>query len=120
MNIHEYQGKAVLRKYGASTPRGFPCLTPDEAVDAAADVETNLGQLGGLARAGFAAHDDDLMRGDGLCDLLAPLADRQLGRKLRARRERAAPLDLGWRKSHQECGRGALATAYLRRSRRSA
>src|ERR1700704_957263 len=35
MNIHEYQGKAVLRKYGADTPRGFPCLTPDEAVEAA-------------------------------------------------------------------------------------
>jgi len=69
---------------------------PDKAVDAATDGETDLGQLSGLARAGFAAHDDDLVRGNRFCDLLAPLADRQLGRKLRARRERAAPLDLGW------------------------
>ena len=35
MNIHEYQGKAVLRKYGVTTPRGFPCFSPDEAVEAA-------------------------------------------------------------------------------------
>ena len=42
MNIHEYQGKAVLRKYGASTPRGFPCLTPDEAVEAASRLGGNV------------------------------------------------------------------------------
>ena len=35
MNIHEYQGKAVLRKYGVTTPRGFPCFSPNEAVEAA-------------------------------------------------------------------------------------
>ena len=35
MNIHEYQGKEVLRKYGVTTPRGFPCFSPDEAVEAA-------------------------------------------------------------------------------------
>jgi succinyl-CoA synthetase beta subunit len=42
MNIHEYQGKAVLRKYGADTPRGFPCLTPDEAVEAASRLGGNV------------------------------------------------------------------------------
>ncbi len=35
MNIHEYQGKDVLRKYGVTTPRGFPCLSAAEAADAA-------------------------------------------------------------------------------------
>jgi succinyl-CoA synthetase beta subunit len=35
MNIHEYQGKEILRKYGVTTPRGYPCFTPDEAVEAA-------------------------------------------------------------------------------------
>jgi succinyl-CoA synthetase beta subunit len=35
MNIHEYQGKDVLRKYGVTTPRGFACLSADEAADAA-------------------------------------------------------------------------------------
>lgn len=35
MNIHEYQGKEVLRKYGVATPRGVPCFSVDEAVRAA-------------------------------------------------------------------------------------
>src|SRR5579859_719196 len=35
MNVHEYQGKAILRKYGVATPRGFPCFSVAEA-DAAA------------------------------------------------------------------------------------
>ena len=35
MNIHEYQGKAVLRDYGVAVPKGFPAFTPDEAVKAA-------------------------------------------------------------------------------------
>ena len=42
MNIHEYQGKEVLRKYGVTTPRGVPCFSVDEAVQAAA-------RLGGSA-----------------------------------------------------------------------
>jgi succinyl-CoA synthetase beta subunit len=35
MNIHEYQGKEILRKYGVVTPRGVPCFSVDEAVKAA-------------------------------------------------------------------------------------
>ncbi|HVK54917.1 MAG TPA: ADP-forming succinate--CoA ligase subunit beta [Burkholderiales bacterium] len=35
MNIHEYQGKELLRKYGVATPRGVPCFSVDEAVKAA-------------------------------------------------------------------------------------
>ena len=35
MNIHEYQGKEILRKYGVTTPRGVPCFSVDEAVKAA-------------------------------------------------------------------------------------
>src|ERR1043166_4106712 len=35
MKIHEYQAKEILRKYGVSTPRGVPCFSADEAVDAA-------------------------------------------------------------------------------------
>ena len=38
MNIHEYQGKQVLKQFGAPVPRGFPAFTPDEAVDAAAKL----------------------------------------------------------------------------------
>ncbi len=32
MKIHEYQGKAVLRKFGVKVPEGEPAFTPEEAV----------------------------------------------------------------------------------------
>jgi succinyl-CoA synthetase beta subunit len=35
MKIHEYQAKEVLRKFGVPTPRGIPCFSVDEAVQAA-------------------------------------------------------------------------------------
>ncbi|MFA7505326.1 MAG: ADP-forming succinate--CoA ligase subunit beta [Burkholderiaceae bacterium] len=35
MNIHEYQGKEILRKYGVPVPRGIPCFSVDDAVKAA-------------------------------------------------------------------------------------
>src|SRR5258705_7389115 len=35
MKIHEYQGKELFRKFGMVTPRGFPCFSVDEAVEAA-------------------------------------------------------------------------------------
>ena len=51
----------------------------DGAADAAAQFEADLRQLGGLARPGLACDDDDLMFGDGAGDLVAPIADRQVG-----------------------------------------
>ncbi|MBI3150180.1 MAG: ADP-forming succinate--CoA ligase subunit beta [Betaproteobacteria bacterium] len=35
MKIHEYQGKEILRRFGVVTPRGVPCFSVDEAVEAA-------------------------------------------------------------------------------------
>jgi len=35
MKIHEYQGKQILRQYGIPTPRGFPAMSVDEAMQAA-------------------------------------------------------------------------------------
>jgi len=35
MKIHEYQGKEIFRKYGVPTPRGYPAMSVDEAVEAA-------------------------------------------------------------------------------------
>jgi succinyl-CoA synthetase beta subunit len=35
MNVHEYQGKEILRQYGVATPRGVACFSVDEAVKAA-------------------------------------------------------------------------------------
>lgn len=40
MKIHEYQAKELLRGFGVITPRGVPCFSVDEAVQAA-------GELGG-------------------------------------------------------------------------
>ena len=38
MNIHEYQAKAVLAKFGVPVPRGFPAFSVDEATKAAKDL----------------------------------------------------------------------------------
>ena len=42
MNVHEYQGKEILRKYGVVTPRGIPAFSVDEAVAAANELGGNL------------------------------------------------------------------------------
>src|SRR6202789_4338973 len=31
MNVHEYQGKEILRRFGVATPRGVPCFSVAEA-----------------------------------------------------------------------------------------
>jgi len=38
MNIHEYQAKAVLKKFGVPVPRGTPALSVDEAVKGAQEL----------------------------------------------------------------------------------
>lgn len=38
MNIHEYQGKEVLRQYGVTVPRGKVAFTVEEAVQAAKEL----------------------------------------------------------------------------------
>jgi succinyl-CoA synthetase beta subunit len=35
MNVHEYQGKEILRKFGVATPKGIPCFSVADADDAA-------------------------------------------------------------------------------------
>jgi len=35
VKIHEYQGKQIFREYGVPTPRGFPAMSVEEAVEAA-------------------------------------------------------------------------------------
>ena len=50
----------------------------DHPGHAPAQLQADLGQLGGLAAAGLAGDDDDLVLGDGGGDLLAACRDRQL------------------------------------------
>ncbi|SFS54344.1 ADP-forming succinate--CoA ligase subunit beta [Marininema halotolerans] len=42
MNVHEYQGKELLKQYGAVVPRGQVAFTADEAVDAAKNLGGEL------------------------------------------------------------------------------
>lgn len=42
MNIHEYQGKEVLKQYGVSVPEGRVAFTVDEAVEAAKELGTSV------------------------------------------------------------------------------
>jgi succinyl-CoA synthetase beta subunit len=42
MNIHEYQGKEILRKYGVSVPNGKVAFTVEEAVEAAKELGSQV------------------------------------------------------------------------------
>lgn len=42
MNIHEYQAKELLEKYGVAVPKGIPAMSVDEAVKAAESMDTSL------------------------------------------------------------------------------
>src|SRR6202142_535568 len=39
MNVHEYQGKEILRRYGVATPRGVPCFSVADADAAARELK---------------------------------------------------------------------------------
>ena len=39
MNIHEYQGKEILRQYGVSVPSGRVAFSPEEAVKVAKELD---------------------------------------------------------------------------------
>ena len=43
MNLHEYQGKSILRKYKVAVPLGIVAYTPDEAVRAAEQIQEDTG-----------------------------------------------------------------------------
>jgi len=42
MNIHEYQGKEILRQYGVAVPNGKVAFTVEEAVEAAKELTSNV------------------------------------------------------------------------------
>ena len=62
----------------------------DGPAHAAPELEAELGQLGGLARARLPGHDDDLVIADRGEQIVAPRGDRQL-RRVGDRRDRRAP-----------------------------
>ncbi len=45
MNIHEYQGKSILKKYGVAVPAGIVAATPEEALSAAKELQKETGTV---------------------------------------------------------------------------
>ena len=43
MNIHEYQAKDLLKKYGVAVQTGIVADTPEKAVEAAKELQTTTG-----------------------------------------------------------------------------
>ncbi len=43
MNIHEYQAKAILKGYGVAIQEGIVADTPEQAVDAAKQLQQQFG-----------------------------------------------------------------------------
>jgi succinyl-CoA synthetase beta subunit len=43
MNIHEYQGKSILKKFGVSVPEGYIADSPDSAFEAAKNIQAHTG-----------------------------------------------------------------------------
>ncbi|MBB6452938.1 succinyl-CoA synthetase beta subunit [Salirhabdus euzebyi] len=52
MNIHEYQGKELLRKYGVAVPNGRVAFSVDEAVNAAKELGTAVSVVKAQIHAG--------------------------------------------------------------------
>lgn len=42
MNIHEYQAKEILKRYGVPVPCGYPAFTPEEAYEAAKKLDAPI------------------------------------------------------------------------------
>ena len=53
MNIHEYQAKGLLAKYGVAVPRGGVAFSVDEAVKVAEDLGGPVWVVKAQIHAGF-------------------------------------------------------------------
>jgi len=90
MNIHEYQAKGLLAKYGVAVPRGAVAFTPEEAEAAARDLGGSVWVVksqihAGGRGAGRFKDDPDGPGGVRLCkalDEVAANAERMLGHVL--------------------------------------
>ncbi|MEM7680205.1 MAG: ADP-forming succinate--CoA ligase subunit beta [Pseudomonadota bacterium] len=80
MNIHEYQAKQLLEKYGVSVPKGIPAMSVEEAVKAAESMDTDLYVVKAQIHAGGrgAGHFTDNPEGKGgvrLCKTVEEVKD---------------------------------------------
>src|SRR5271155_6287701 len=84
MKIHEYQGKAILKKYGVTVPRGTMATSREEAEAAARELLTS-GATGVVVKAQI--HAGGRGKGGGVkiaksVDEAGELASKMLGVKL--------------------------------------
>ena len=84
MKIHEYQGKAILRKYGVAVPRGVMATTREQAEAAAKDI-LGSGATGVVVKAQI--HAGGRGKGGGVkiaksVDEAGEIAGKMLGMKL--------------------------------------
>jgi len=90
MNIHEYQAKELLAKYGVAVPKGIAAMSVDEAVKAAESMDSSLyvvkAQIHAGGRgAGHFANDPDGKGGVRLCkttDEVKDAAEAMMGNTL--------------------------------------
>ena len=110
MNLHEYQAKALFRKYGIPVPAGRPASTPEEAVAAAEALGGAVWVVkaqvhaGGRGKAGGVklARDLEAVRSAAAGMLGTRLATRQTG-----------PEGLPIEKVYVECGSQIAREIYL-------
>ncbi|GAQ17800.1 succinyl-CoA ligase [Oceanobacillus picturae] len=81
MNIHEYQGKDVLRQYGVNVPNGYVAYTVDEAVQAAEKLGTDVTVVKAQIHAGGRGKAGGVKVAKGL-DEVRTYADEILGKTL--------------------------------------
>jgi succinyl-CoA synthetase beta subunit len=81
MKIHEYQGKELFRKYGVATPRGMPCFSVEEAVEAARKLGGDTWVVKAQIHAGGRGKGGGVKVAKSLDEVRAH-ADRMLGMQL--------------------------------------
>jgi succinyl-CoA synthetase beta subunit len=85
MNIHEYQGKKILKSYGVTIQEGIVVATPEKAVDAAKELQKQTGTGWWVVKAQI--HAGGRGKGGGVklaktIDEVKDIADKILGMQL--------------------------------------
>lgn len=85
MNIHEYQGKKILKSFGVRIQEGIVAATPDKAVDAAKELQKQTGTSWWVVKAQI--HAGGRGKGGGVklaksLDEVKQIADEILGMQL--------------------------------------
>ncbi|NOX90139.1 MAG: ADP-forming succinate--CoA ligase subunit beta [Calditrichaeota bacterium] len=81
MKIHEYQAKQILREFKVPVPEGYVAFTPEEAVDAAKKLPTDLAVVKAQIHAGGRGKGGGVKLARSL-DEVKQLAEQMIGMRL--------------------------------------